>query len=96
MSIVIETYEEAGLNERVFKVRIGLREYMDVEFSEFDELQLKSPKSKETPLADQLLDLELIVRRMEEQRATQALSSAKASTSKGRLAATPEQLEDKR
>lgn len=49
-----------------YSVTIDERDLALLNLSEFDRYQLNSPTSKQTPIADRLLDLELIVRRIEE------------------------------
>lgn len=65
----IETYEDLEHNCKVYKVTVYAADYTDAKLSAFDYALLddidNGPPSK-TPIADRLVGLEMIVRRIEE------------------------------
>lgn len=80
----LETYEDFGRNAKVYKVTISAVDYTLAQFSQFDYALLDDIDNGEpssTPLADKLLGLEMIVRRIEEAHAkSQAQGNDMAAT----------------
>lgn len=76
MSTELETYEDFEHNCKVYKITISASDYTTAELTAFDYALLHDidhGKPSDTPMADQLLGLEMIVRRIEESKVTPAL-----------------------
>ena len=64
----IESYDDPSRTEMVYTIHIAAKDYVTANFTKFDHLlfdDIDHGKSSDTPLADKLLGLETIVRRIE-------------------------------
>lgn len=81
----IEFWEDFSNNSRVYKIVIARADYLLAEFSEFDLALLNDVDSGEpssTPIADKLLALEMVARRIEEAYAKKRLSQQSKTSPK--------------
>lgn len=69
MNSTFQQHEDIETGQLIFTLRLDRTDMVLLELSEFDNWQLGSKYSEETPIADRLLDLELVVRRLEEKHA---------------------------
>lgn len=86
--LAIKVEDDVEQNYKVYTLRIPYEDLLTVPLTSFDRLQLESKHSKETPVADILLDLQTVVLRIEQKNAAHKKGSASSRTGVGRLRRT--------
>jgi hypothetical protein len=77
----IEISEDVASNSKTCKIVISATDYTEAKLTNFDYALLEDidhGKPSSTPIADQLLGLEMIVRRIEEAKARKVLKESKS------------------